>query len=374
MLNPIRDAWGDTKVVQWIEMKGWLFIRRSRLDSTLSSQCCWSPSPDRTIDNSLKWNLSVPVMHCCFTTTGVNSLRENQAEITASVFLDNVTQACAIQIIMSGELQAQNDSPWAHLILLNGLLSDADNEWPCARKIGLNYYQTDITYTPWLNSSWGAWIHPSEEHPNILATPERIKKKKNKKEEEEEEKDKKIVASPDAEIDAHWMKVYVWNTDNYRYLNLQRGPFYEANTRIFTPFLQHVAYLKSPTMKMNNTIKNSTHLNVSKVPDWNPAIWILITLKLLSNSERLAIPYFLRFSYLPNNSTSVRQLANPLNSGRSKGKKRRLNKTRDVFCETCWVSISHVDVQKTDKKEASLFLSLLVLQFCLSPTTFTCGA
>lgn len=200
------------------------------------------------------------------------------------------------------------------------------------------------------------------------------KKKKNRKEEEEEEKDKKIVASPDAEIDAHWMKVYAWNTDDYCYLNLQRGPFYEANTRIFTPFLQHVAYLKLPTMKMNNTIKNSTHLNVSKVPDWNPAIWILITLKLLSNSECLAIPYFLRFSYLPNNSTSVRQLANHLNSGRSKGKKRRLNKTRDVFCETCWVSISHLDVQKTDKKEASLFLSLLVLQFCLSPTTFTCRA
>lgn len=142
----------------------------------------------------------------------------------------------------------------------------------------------------------------------------------------------------------------------------------------FTPFLQHVAYLKSPTMKMNNTIKNSSHLNVSKVPDWNSAIWILITLKLLSNSERLAIPYFLRFSYLPNNSMSVRQLANHLNSGRNKGKKRRLNKTRDVFCETCWVSISHLDVQKIDKKEASLFPSLLVLQFCLSPTTFTCRA
>lgn len=236
MLNPIRDAWGDTKVVQWIEMKGWLFIRRSRLDSTLSSQCCWSPSPDRTIDNFLKWILSVPVMHCCFTTTGVNSLRENQAEITASVFLDNVTQACAIQIIMSGELQAQNDSPWAHLILLNGLLSDADNEWPCARKIGLNYYQTDITYTPWLNSSWGPWIHPSEEHPNILATPERIKKK-NKKEEEEEEKEKKNSCFSRC---WNWCTLDegLWNTDNYRYLNLQRGPF---SMRQIQGFLHHSA-------------------------------------------------------------------------------------------------------------------------------------
>lgn len=180
-------------------MKGWLFIRRSRLDSTLSSRCCWSLSPDTTIDKSRKWNLSEPVMHCCFTTAGVNSLRENQAEITASLFLGNVTQACAIHIIMSGELQAHNDSPWAHLSLVNGLLSAADNEWPCARKIGLNSYQADITYTPWLNSSWGAWIHPSHEHPNILATSERMKKKNNKKvEQEEEEERRKTVATPDA--------------------------------------------------------------------------------------------------------------------------------------------------------------------------------
>lgn len=51
--------------------------------SALNSQCCLSCSHDRSTDNSLKWNLSVPVMHCCLTATGVNSLQKKQAEITA---------------------------------------------------------------------------------------------------------------------------------------------------------------------------------------------------------------------------------------------------------------------------------------------------
>lgn len=55
--------------------------------STLNSQCCGSHSHDRTPDNSLKWNLSLPVMHCCFTATGVNSLQKSRAQITALYFL-----------------------------------------------------------------------------------------------------------------------------------------------------------------------------------------------------------------------------------------------------------------------------------------------
>lgn len=108
------------------------------------------------------------------------------------------------------------------------------------------------------------------------------------------------------------------------------------------------------------------------MPDWNSAIWILITLKSCQTVQRIVIPYFLGFSYLSNNSTSVPQLANHLKKKKARKKKQEAKARRRGWTKpgiyfvraVGWVFF--IPAGRKQTKRASLFFSLLVLHFGLS--------
>lgn len=141
---------------------------------------------------------------------------------------------------------------------------------------------------------------------------------------------------------------------------------FEANARVFTALHQHAASLKSPTIKMRNTMKNSNHLNLSEMPDWYPAIGNLIT-EILSNSATRShslsfkIQLLIRFQ-VPRLSRSLLTI---FSKEEAKAKSRGWTKQGIYFVRDAgWAFV--ISTCRKQTKKAPFFFSLLVWLFGLA--------